>query len=106
MDRGFELAGVAAVGEFSELEYFPEWIAAGHAGEMKYLETRDDAGELKRGALRRVAPWARSVVVCASNYNTAQPYSIQVHTPDRGWIPAMRGAARTITKPSYYACAT
>jgi len=86
MDRGFELAGVAAVGEFSELEYFPEWIAAGHAGEMKYLETRDDAGELKRGALRRVAPWARSVVVCASNYNTAQPYSIQVHTPDRGWI--------------------
>jgi epoxyqueuosine reductase len=86
LQSGFDLAGVAAVGEFSELEYFPEWIAAGHGAEMKYLEARDGAGELKRAALRRVAPWARSIVVCATNYNTAQPYSVQVNTPDRGWI--------------------
>ena len=85
-ESGFDLAGVAAVGDFAELQYFPEWIAAGHAGEMKYLEARDDAGELKRAALRRVAPWARSVVVCAINYNTAQPYSTQVADPERGWI--------------------
>ena len=36
-DAGFELAGIAPVREFDELAYFPQWIDAGHAGEMKYL---------------------------------------------------------------------
>jgi epoxyqueuosine reductase len=83
---GFELAGIAAVREFPELEHFPLWIAAGHAGEMKYLEARDEAGSLKRAALKSVAPWARSVVVCAINYNTAEPYSTQSPDPHQGWI--------------------
>src|SRR2546425_5075668 len=73
-NAGFELAGIAPVGDFSELRYFPEWVASGYAGEMKYLESRHDAGDLKRASLRTVAPWARSVVVCAINYNTDQPY--------------------------------
>jgi epoxyqueuosine reductase len=85
-DAGFELAGIAPVAEFSELSRFPEWIAAGHAGEMQYLEKRDAAGNLKRASLRSAVPWARSVVVCAINYNTAQPYSTEVQDPDRGWI--------------------
>jgi epoxyqueuosine reductase len=85
-DAGFELAGVAPVRDFDELAYFPEWIADGRAGDMKYLEARDDAGNLKRESLRTAAPWARSVVVCAINYNTAQPYSTQVNDPGRGWI--------------------
>jgi len=64
------------------------------------MEGRDEAGELKRASLARVAPWARSVVVCAINYNTAHPYSTQVQTQQaqtqkvqtqtedasRGWI--------------------
>jgi epoxyqueuosine reductase len=33
-----------------------------------------------------VAPWARSVIVCAINYNTAQPYSTQTGDANRGWI--------------------
>ncbi len=85
-EAGFELAGVAPVRDFAELSYFPQWIANGHAGEMKYLETRDDAGRLKRESLSAAAPWARSVVVCAINYNTAQPYSTQVNDAWRGWI--------------------
>jgi len=85
-DAGFELAGIAPVRELPELERFPGWIAAGHAGEMKYLEARDDAGELKRASLQSAAPWARSVVVCAINYNTAQPYSTEFANPSRGWI--------------------
>jgi epoxyqueuosine reductase len=85
-DAGFDLAGIAPVGEFQELEYFPEWIASGHAGEMRYLESRDDQGQLKRSSLSRVAPWSRSVVVCALNYNTAQPYSTQAAEPTQGWI--------------------
>ena len=85
-EAGFELAGIAPVRDFAELNYFPEWIAAGHAGEMKYLVARDEAGNLKRSSLRTTAPWARSVIVCAINYNTANPYSTQVHALDRGWI--------------------
>ncbi len=83
---GFELAGIAAVGDFPELARFPEWIAAGHAGEMKYLESRDERGQLRRASLQAAFPWARSVIVCAVNYNTAQPYSTAVTNPGRGWI--------------------
>src|SRR5207302_3441615 len=85
-DVGFELAGVAGVYDFPELEYFPEWIAQGNAGEMAYLQARDEVGKLKRGSLRSTVPWARSVVVCAINYNTSQPYSTESDEPTRGWI--------------------
>jgi len=85
-DAGFDLVGVAPVDDAPELEYFPSWIADGHAGEMKYLEARDEQGRLKRSSLAHAAPWAHSVVVCAINYNTAQPYSTQVTDEGRGWI--------------------
>ncbi len=83
---GFDLCGIAPASDAAELEHFPAWIAAGHAGEMKYLEARNDRGDLKRASLANVAPWARSVVVCAINYNTHHPYSTQVQDSDRGWI--------------------
>jgi epoxyqueuosine reductase len=83
---GFDLVGISGVGEYRELEFFPSWIADGRAGEMNYLSTRNDAGELKRSRLANVAPWARSVIVCAINYNSAQPYSTEATDPTRGWI--------------------
>ncbi len=98
---GFELAGVAPVEDAPELDHFPRWIAEGRAGEMKYLEARDEQGRLKRASVSHAAPWARSVVVCAINYNTSQPYSTQLQnlsenkhsennhskgSPGRGWI--------------------
>lgn len=85
-DAGFELVGIAPVDDAPELEYFPQWIADGYAGEMKYLEARDEQGRLKRASLAHAAPWARSVIVCALNYNTAQPYSTQTTDSSRGWI--------------------
>jgi epoxyqueuosine reductase len=91
-DAGFDLCGIAPVRDFREVNVFPAWIADGKHGEMKYMEARADTGELKRASLARVAPWARSVVVCAINYNTAHPYSTQVQTEalaedaSRGWI--------------------
>src|SRR5208283_3483668 len=91
-DAGFDLCGIAPVRDFGELRVFPPWIADGKHGEMKYLEARDEAGELKRASLARVAPWARSVVVCAINYNTAHPYSTdaqqnsQKEHASQGWI--------------------
>src|SRR5579863_7534999 len=93
-DAGFDVVGIAPVDDAPELEYFPRWIADGYAGEMKYLEARDEQGRLKRASLAHAAPWARSVVVCAINYNTAHPYSSEAcdspgsESPkkDRGWI--------------------
>jgi epoxyqueuosine reductase QueG len=85
-EAGFELSGIAPVRNLPELNHFPDWIEAGYAGEMKYLEARDEAGQLKRSSLQSAAPWARSVIVCAINYNTAHPYSTQVNDPERGWI--------------------
>jgi epoxyqueuosine reductase len=80
---------VASLSEagFPELEYFPSWVAAGYAGEMEYLKSRDEHGKLKRASLKNAIPWARSVIVCGINYNTAQPYSTEVaHNKTRGWI--------------------
>ena len=85
-DAGFDLAGVASVCDTPEHHFFPQWIADGHAGDMKYLEARNEAGHLKRASLANAAPWARSVVVCALNYNTDQPYSTHAGTTSQGWI--------------------
>ena len=85
-DAGFDLCGIAPVRDFRELRVFPVWIADAKHGEMKYMEARDEVGELKRASLARVAPWARTVVVCAINYNTAHPYSTQTVDASRGWI--------------------
>ena len=86
IELGFDLAGIAPVQDFGELAYFPEWIGEQRHGEMGYLETRTESGELKRSSIREAAPWARSVVVCALNYNTDQPYSTQYDDKSKGWI--------------------
>jgi epoxyqueuosine reductase len=85
-EAGFDLCGTAPAADAAELKYFPEWIASGYAGEMKYMEARTEHGALKRSSLSQAAPWARSVVVCAINYNTDQPYSTQSEDKSRGWI--------------------
>jgi epoxyqueuosine reductase len=98
-EAGFDLCGIAPAAEVHELEYFSKWIADGRAGEMKYLEARDEQGELKRSALKRVAPWARSVIVCAINYNTANPYSTQTTDSSKecasAGAPLLAGVARS-----------
>jgi epoxyqueuosine reductase len=90
-EAGFDLCGVASASpsesNFAELEYFPRWIANGYAGEMEYLKARNERGELRRGKLEAAAPWARSVIVCAMNYNSRQPYSTECASDStRGWI--------------------
>jgi epoxyqueuosine reductase len=86
LDEGFDLAGIAGVADTPEHRFFREWLDAGHGGEMRYLETRNDAGELKRASLANAAPWARSVVVCALNYNSDAPYSTHSGSTAQGWI--------------------
>jgi epoxyqueuosine reductase len=83
---GFDLSGIAGVSDTPEHQYFPQWVADGRAGDMKYLEARNESGELKRASLANAAPWARSVVVCALNYNTDQPYSTHAGATSQAWI--------------------
>jgi epoxyqueuosine reductase len=85
---GFDLAGIAPVRtkDLPELNAFIEWVDAGRAGEMKYLESRTETGDLRRVEATNAAPWVRSMIVCALNYNADKPYSMQAKDPERGWI--------------------
>jgi epoxyqueuosine reductase len=88
-NAGLDRCGIVNLRDLQspELAFFAEWIAAGYAGEMKYLEARSDSGSLKRVAMENALPWARSLIVVAVNYNSAEPRSVEVaHKKDRGWI--------------------
>ena len=83
---GFDLCGVAPAAEFPELAHLDDWLAQGYAGEMRYLH------DVRRRSPSLVVDGARSVIVCALNYNTSLPYSTEVpvepasETGPRGWI--------------------
>ena len=82
---GFDLCGVVRAEKFAELEQFSEWLAAGYAGEMRYLEDE------RRREPGSVLEDLRSVIVCALNYNTDYPYSSEAaanknRDGPRGWI--------------------
>src|SRR5262245_27319485 len=66
---GFDLVGVAPLESFPEADFYPKWIENGYAGEMHYLERQKP----RRMDPKSILPGARSVVVCAANYNTAHP---------------------------------
>ena len=86
---GFDLCGVAPAEAFAELRSLPEWLARGYAGEMGYLH------DARRTAPDAALAGAKSVVVCALNYNSPLPYSAEALCEDsvsrdeagpRGWI--------------------
>jgi epoxyqueuosine reductase len=80
---GLDLCGVAPADDYSELARLPEWLSRGCAGEMHYL------ADPRRGSPSSAMPGARSIIVCALNYNTDHPYSTEVAAhaeSDRGWI--------------------
>jgi epoxyqueuosine reductase len=89
-EAGFDLAGIVSLplstGPESPEGYFEEWIAAGHAGEMEYLKRRDEDQRLVRSSLETAFPWARSIIVCAVNYNADAPYSTAPAPEGSGWI--------------------
>jgi len=80
---GFDLCGVAPAEDFPELARLPEWLARGYAGEMLYL------ADPRRASPAAAMPGARSVIVCAVNYNSDQPRSTEAAASietGRGWI--------------------
>jgi epoxyqueuosine reductase len=93
VEAGFDLCGVVGLGGGMEdekerlgAERFAGWVDAGRAGEMEYLKRRDEAGVLLRSAVHVAMPWARSVVVCALNYQAGGPLSIEPADAGAGWI--------------------
>jgi epoxyqueuosine reductase len=109
-EAGFSKAGIAPVpppgdpSDYPELAYFENWIEDGHAGEMEYLKRRDQDNRLLRSSLRVAIPWARSVIVCAANYNADAPKSTDPAPPDAAWIAryAWTGYGHPEAKPSDY----
>ncbi len=82
---GLDLCGVAAAQNFPELQKLNDWLERGYAGEMKYL--RDP----RRADLQAAMNGVLSVIVCAINYNSPEPYSTEVRGSSgkdspRGWI--------------------
>lgn len=105
---GFALAAIAPVPEpesettREESARFEQWIASGAAGEMEYLKRRNDSGELVRSSLHAVFPWVRSVIVCAANYNSAQPRSLDPAPEGTGWIARYAWSGDAESRPSDY----
>jgi epoxyqueuosine reductase len=99
-EAGFSAAGIAAVPATGSIEderdvlRYEEWIASGASGEMEYLQRRAPNGKLLRSSLRNPFPWARSVIVCATNYNSDAPGSIAPARKDQGWIARYAWSSR------------
>ncbi len=81
-ELGFDACGVAPAGDLPELEFFQEWIARGYSASMAYLDRSAD----RRAGVARVMPSARTVIVTATVYNTARPYSTECADPTRAQI--------------------
>ncbi len=71
LDAGFQEAGVVALpydAEARDAERFREWVAAGRAGTMGYLERKAENGKLLRERTAVPFPWARSAIICFASY--------------------------------------
>jgi epoxyqueuosine reductase len=72
LEAGFDLAGVAPLAAWQDLEFARTWAEKGYGGEMAYLRNP------KRADPRLILPSARSVVCVGLVYNAALPYSTEV----------------------------
>jgi epoxyqueuosine reductase len=74
---GFDLVGVCAAVTTPGWPRLVEWLAAGYAGEMSYLNDREAAYAHPHSVL----DGARSIVMLALNYRTAMPAGVPAITP-------------------------
>jgi epoxyqueuosine reductase len=79
---GFDLCGIAPADSFPELEFLPEWLDRGYAGEMHYLHRTSE----RRSNVRAIMPSARSVISLGVVYNAERPYSIEKSDPSQAAI--------------------
>ena len=71
LSLGFDVCGVAPAAALPELQFLPEWLARGYAGDMIYLHKSAAA----RSDIRNFLSSARSVIVAGAIYNTDGPGS-------------------------------
>ena len=85
-ELGFDLCGITPVEGLTDPAHLAEWLARGYAGRMHYMH------DPRRADITPVLPEARSVIVCALNYNTANPVSTDAAARTsadqelRGWV--------------------
>ena len=81
LDLGFDLAGIAPLQVWKDLEFSRQWVEKGFNGEMRYLENP------KRFDPLMVLPSAKSVICVGLVYNAQLPYSTEAFQfPTRAWI--------------------
>lgn len=84
-ELGFDLCGLTSVEGSADSGHLKEWLERGYAGRMEYLH------DSRRADIRRVLPDAKTIIVCAIDYNTADPTSIEAAAEAandklHGWI--------------------
>ncbi|MGI9535396.1 MAG: tRNA epoxyqueuosine(34) reductase QueG [Thermodesulfobacteriota bacterium] len=79
---GFDLIGIAPVGDYPESQFYKKWLNKGYDATMTYMSKNQE----RRKDVRNIMPEAKSVISCAVNYNTDYPYSISRKNSKRGWI--------------------
>jgi epoxyqueuosine reductase len=97
LDAGFHEAGVVALPHAKvarDAVRYAEWIDAGRAGTMRYLERRDEHGRLVRERVAIPFSWARSAIVCFASYHCDAPLSIEAHDEGSGWIARYAWSSR------------
>ncbi len=112
LEAGFTEAGLVALphaNQERDAARFEEWVRAGRAGTMRYLERTGLGENGEDGRLLRARipfPWARSVVVCWVNYNSRQPRSTEPAAEGAGWIAryawSSKEDAHSARRPSDY----
>ena len=102
LEAGFTEAGLVALphqDEKRDAERFEEWVGAGRAGTMKYLERvspgpTGEGEQLVRASPGILFPWARTAIVCSASYHTAQPRSTDPSENNAGWIARYASTSR------------
>jgi epoxyqueuosine reductase len=98
-DAGFSEAGLVALPyaeEIRDAARFEQWIGAGRAGTMRYLERVAENGRLVRARVGLPYPWARSALVCFANYNSPAPLSTQTAERGSAWIARYAWSSRVL----------
>ena len=72
LEIGFDMAGIAPVDLWRDLDFARQWVEQGFGGEMRYLENP------RRHDPHLVLPSAQSVICVGLIYSAPFPYSIEV----------------------------